>query len=53
MAPDQDDLQFLKELVERGKAKPVIERTWPLREAGEALQHVSRGHAQGQIVIAI
>jgi NADPH:quinone reductase-like Zn-dependent oxidoreductase len=53
MAPDQDDLQLLKKLVEAGQAKPIIERTWPLGEAGEALQHVHRGHARGQIVVTI
>jgi NADPH:quinone reductase-like Zn-dependent oxidoreductase len=53
MTPNQDDLLFLKGLVEAGKAKPVVERTWPLREAGQALQHVAEGHARGQSVIKI
>jgi NADPH:quinone reductase-like Zn-dependent oxidoreductase len=53
MAPDQKDLLFLKELVESGKAKPVIERRYPLREVAEALRHVGEGHAQGQTVIRI
>ena len=51
MAPNPKDLVFLKELVEAGKAKPVIERRFALREVGEALGHVGSGHSQGQTVI--
>jgi NADPH:quinone reductase-like Zn-dependent oxidoreductase len=53
MAPNRNDLLFLKELVEAGKARPVIERTYALSEVGEALKHVGEGHAQGQTVIRI
>lgn len=53
MLPDRDNLLALKELVESGKAKPVIERTYPLREVGAALQHIGEGHARGQTVIKI
>jgi NADPH:quinone reductase-like Zn-dependent oxidoreductase len=53
MTPNRNDLLFLKELVEAGKAKPVIERRYALSEAGEALKHVGEGHAQGQTVIRI
>jgi NADPH:quinone reductase-like Zn-dependent oxidoreductase len=53
MTPDQKDLVALKELVEAGKAKPVIERRHPLSEVAEALRHVGEGHAQGQTVVRI
>lgn len=53
MAPKRADLLFLKELVEAGKAKPVIERSYPLNEVVEALKHVGEGHARGQIVIRV
>ena len=53
MTPNRDDLLFLKELVEAGKARPVIDRRYALREVGEALTHVGDGHAQGQTVIRI
>jgi len=53
MTPNRDDLLFLKALVEAGKARPVIERRYPLSEVAEALRHVGEGHAQGQIVIRI
>jgi NADPH:quinone reductase-like Zn-dependent oxidoreductase len=53
MTPKRDDLLFLKELVETGKAKPVIERSYALGEVGEALTRVGAGHARGQIVIRV
>jgi NADPH:quinone reductase-like Zn-dependent oxidoreductase len=53
MTPNRDDLLFLKELVEAGKARPVIERRYALSEVGEALRHVGEGRAQGQTVIRI
>jgi NADPH:quinone reductase-like Zn-dependent oxidoreductase len=53
MTPNRDDLLFLKELVEAGKARPVIERSYALSEVSEALRHVGEGHAQGQTVIRI
>ena len=51
MTPNQADLLFLKQLVEAGKAKPIIDRRYTLSEVGEALRHVGAGHAQGQTVI--
>jgi|CZKU01.1.fsa_nt_gi NADPH:quinone reductase-like Zn-dependent oxidoreductase len=53
MTPNRDDLLFLKELVEAGKALPVIERRYALSDVGEALRYVGEGHAQGQTVIRI
>ncbi len=49
----QKDLLFLTELVEAGKAKPVIERRYPLSEVAAALEHVGEGRTRGQIVIQI
>jgi NADPH:quinone reductase-like Zn-dependent oxidoreductase len=52
-SPNQKDLLFLKEIVEAGKAKPVIGRRYALSEVADALRHVGEGHAQGQTVIRI
>jgi len=52
-APNREDLLFLKELVEAGKAKPVIQRRYALRQTSEALRRVGEGHSQGQTVIQI
>ena len=51
--PNREDLLFLKELVEAGKARPIIERRYALSEVADALRHVGEGHAQGQTVIQI
>ena len=47
------DLLVLKELVEAGKVRPVIDGSYPLRETPKALGHVAAGHARGTVVIAI
>jgi NADPH:quinone reductase-like Zn-dependent oxidoreductase len=51
--PDSDDLQFLKELIEAGKVKPVIDRTYSLNEAPEAIRYLEEGHARGKVVITV
>lgn len=53
VSPNRTDLLALKELVEAGKAKPFIERRYPLNEVADALRHVGGGHARGQVVIQI
>jgi NADPH:quinone reductase-like Zn-dependent oxidoreductase len=53
MTPNRDNLLFLKELVESGKAKPVVDRSFPLSQTGAALRHVAEGHARGQTVIKV
>ena len=51
--PSQPDLLFLKDLIERGKVTPVIERRYTLREVPEAIRHVEEGHARGKVVVTI
>ena len=51
--PNQKDLVFMKELLEAGKVKPVIDRRYPLSEAAEALRYLEEGHAQGKVVITV
>jgi len=51
--PRREDLLFLSELIEAGKAKPVLEHRYALGEVPEALRHVGEGHARGQSVIRI
>jgi len=45
------DLAFVKELIETGKVKPVIDRCYPLSDAAEALRYYGNGHARGKVVI--
>jgi NADPH:quinone reductase-like Zn-dependent oxidoreductase len=51
--PNQDDLAFLMELVQSGKIKPVIDRSYLLSEVPEALRYYGEGHARGKIVINV
>src|SRR5437660_5168167 len=48
-----EDIQTLKELAEAGKITPVIERTYPLSEAPEAIRHLEAGRARGKLVITV
>jgi len=51
--PIKADLVVLKDLIEAGKIRPVIDRTYPLSEVAEAVRHVETGHARGKVVITI
>ena len=50
---NQKDLTLLKELIEAGKVRPVIDRYYPLSETAEALRYLGTGHARGKIVITV
>jgi NADPH:quinone reductase-like Zn-dependent oxidoreductase len=47
----QEDLLELKGLIEAGKIKPVIDRTYPLTGVPDAMRHLEAGHARGKVVI--
>jgi NADPH:quinone reductase-like Zn-dependent oxidoreductase len=49
----KDDLLFLNELIDAGKLTPVIDRTYPLAEAPEALRYLEAGHARGKVVVTV
>jgi NADPH:quinone reductase-like Zn-dependent oxidoreductase len=49
----KEDLASLSELIESGRVRPVIDRTYTLDEAPEAIRQLERGHSRGKAVIAV
>jgi NADPH:quinone reductase-like Zn-dependent oxidoreductase len=48
---NKPDLATLRELVEAGKVKPVVERQYELDEIADAFRYLGTGHVQGKLVI--
>ena len=52
-AENAADLRVLAGLIESGEVTPVIDRTWPLRDAAVAIEYMQAGHARGKVVVSI
>jgi NADPH:quinone reductase-like Zn-dependent oxidoreductase len=50
---NKDDLAVLRGLLQSGKVTPVIDRTYPLSQAAEAIGYLEQGHARGKVVLTI
>jgi NADPH:quinone reductase-like Zn-dependent oxidoreductase len=51
--PNHDDLVVLQGLVEAGRIRPVVDKTYPLPETPAALGYVEGGHARGKVVVTM
>ncbi len=48
-----DDLDTLAQLVDEGRVRPALERTYALHEAAKAIDHVASGHARGKVAVTL
>jgi len=53
MKPSGAQLMILKELIEAGRIKPVIDKVYPLKDAGDAMDYLASGTAKGKVVISM
>ncbi|AOT03218.1 NAD(P)-dependent alcohol dehydrogenase [Arthrobacter sp. U41] len=52
-AERQEDLRYLAEVIDAGSVTPVIDKSYPLRDAAAAIRHLRDGHARGKVVITV
>lgn len=53
MKPSGEQLKVIKEFIEGGRIKPIIDKVYPLKDAGQAFNYLESGRAKGKVVIKI
>ena len=53
MPDKKDSMVVLKELLETGELRPVVDRTFPLSEVPEAIRYMEEGHSRGKIIVTV
>jgi NADPH:quinone reductase-like Zn-dependent oxidoreductase len=51
--PNRANLAFLRELIEAGKVRPVVDHVYPFSEVAAALETMGEGHVQGKLVVQV
>jgi NADPH:quinone reductase-like Zn-dependent oxidoreductase len=51
--PNRPDLAVLRELIEAGKVRPIVDRVYPFAEIADALETMGEGHVRGKLVARI
>ena len=49
----KDDLEFIADLAAAGRLTPVLDRSYPLAEAAEAVRYLEAGHARGKVIVVL
>ena len=49
----REDLEALAEMVRAGQLRSVIDRTYPLSDAANAVRYLAEGHARGKVVVQV
>jgi len=52
-SPERNDLIYLKDLLESGKLKPVIDRRYTLEHVSDAIRYLEEGHVKGKLIINV
>jgi NADPH:quinone reductase-like Zn-dependent oxidoreductase len=50
---NHNDLAFLADLIQSGKVKPVIDRTYKLGDLPDAIRYLEQGHARGKVIVSV
>jgi NADPH:quinone reductase-like Zn-dependent oxidoreductase len=51
--PNKPDLETIRDLIEDARVRPVVDRTYPLREIADAMRYLGDGHPRGKVVLTL